>query len=143
MKKQKGLLIVISGPSGAGKGTICQELLKRNDKVCKFDTNLHKWVELCDYSALTTTNFTSNGLTYAQLTTSYTTKFLAYTETETLPDGSKVYEAETITPEMGVTSLDAATRNNVDYLKITVPAFTPKSIIDDETEEPKIDITVY
>ena len=72
-------------------------LLKRNDKVCKFDTNLHKWVELCDYSALTTTNFTSNGLTYAHLTTSYTTKFLAYTETETLSDGSKVYESETIT----------------------------------------------
>lgn len=33
MHKQ-GLLIVISGPSGAGKGTICQELIKKNQNIC-------------------------------------------------------------------------------------------------------------
>lgn len=32
--KKTGTLIVISAPSGAGKGTICRELLKRNDNLC-------------------------------------------------------------------------------------------------------------
>ena len=32
-KKETGLLVVISGPSGAGKGTICQKLISRNKNV--------------------------------------------------------------------------------------------------------------
>ncbi len=33
MGKSRGLLIVISGPSGAGKGTICKSFLERNNDV--------------------------------------------------------------------------------------------------------------
>lgn len=33
MKKAKGLLVVVSGPSGAGKGTICKDFLEKNKEA--------------------------------------------------------------------------------------------------------------
>ena len=33
MLDRKGLLLVVSGPSGAGKGTICKALLNKNDEI--------------------------------------------------------------------------------------------------------------
>ncbi len=33
MTNSKGLLLIISGPSGCGKGTVCEELKKRNDDL--------------------------------------------------------------------------------------------------------------
>ena len=30
---EEGLLVVVSGPSGCGKGTICKELLRRNKDI--------------------------------------------------------------------------------------------------------------
>lgn len=34
--KNKGNLIVISGPSGTGKGTVCKELLKACEGVVEY-----------------------------------------------------------------------------------------------------------
>ena len=33
MLNRRGLLLVVSGPSGAGKGTICKALLNKNDQI--------------------------------------------------------------------------------------------------------------
>ena len=33
MLNRKGLLLVVSGPTGAGKGTICKALLNKNDQI--------------------------------------------------------------------------------------------------------------
>ena len=34
MSKSRGLLVVFSGPSGSGKGTVLKEALKKSDDLC-------------------------------------------------------------------------------------------------------------
>src|SRR5574344_1673376 len=101
-------------------------LIKRADKVLSFNATTHRLYEVCDYSALSSDTFTTKGVLYSVLTTNYNTILLAYTETETLSDGSIVYESEEITPEMGVISL---ADNDDGYLTATVAAFTPLSLL--------------
>lgn len=37
---REGLLLIISGPSGVGKGTVCRALMERNDNM-RFSVSWH------------------------------------------------------------------------------------------------------
>jgi guanylate kinase len=59
---KKGLLVVISGPSGAGKGTLCQAILSSNDKVamsvsCTTRAPRENEIEGVNYFFVTKENF--------------------------------------------------------------------------------------
>ncbi len=60
----KGVLIVVSGPSGAGKGTLCKELIERNNDIalsisCTTRALRGKEVEGINYYFISTEEFES------------------------------------------------------------------------------------
>ncbi|SHI73222.1 guanylate kinase [Dethiosulfatibacter aminovorans DSM 17477] len=77
----KGLLIVVSGPSGAGKGTLCKELIRRNNEIelsisCTTRDPRGKEVDGVNYYFISTEEFESriennDFLEYAQVYGNY------------------------------------------------------------------------
>ena len=100
--------------------------------VKTFNETSHRWEQICLLSELTSDIITKKGFAYASLSTSYSTKLLPYSVSQTLDDGTVVYETEEITKSMGVTQFDEQTIGDTDYLVCTVPTFIPKDVMSSE-----------
>lgn len=100
--------------------------------VKTFNETTHRWEQICLLSELTSDIITKKGFAYASLATSYSTILLPYTVSQTLDDGTVVYETEEITKSMGVTQFDEQTIGDTDYLVCTVPTFIPKDVMSSE-----------
>lgn len=103
-------------------------LVKTADGVLKtFNSVTNRWSEIGTFSELTTDLMTTKGFLYSNLNVSLTNIYLEYTQIETYPDGSIVYESEDVTASMNATALEDYTdANGKEWLKLTVPAFTIK-----------------
>lgn len=97
-------------------------LIANGPNLLTFNSN-NRWVSAGVLSDITTAMITNNGFDYTKLSTSLTEIYLNYTQTDTLTDGSIVYESEQITSDMNVSALVDTDDNR---LKCTVPAFLPK-----------------
>ena len=104
-------------------------VLVSGQNVKTFNTTTHRWDIINQLSELTSDIITNNGFAYTDLTTSYSTLQLPYTLSQTLDDGTSVYETEEITKSMGVTSFDETTIDGTDYLICNVPSFIAKDSI--------------
>lgn len=98
-----------------------------SDGALKTINSKNRWESVGSEEEITGDLITTNGFLYSDLTKSLNKKYLEYILTETLEDGSNIYESEMITKDMQPISLAEFTDNEGEQLlEVTVPSFTIK-----------------
>ena len=103
-------------------------LLLSNGALKTFNSK-NEWVTVGSESSLTGDLILAQGFSYDILEQSFDKKYSQLTETETLEDGSVIYTSGELTKDMGITAITETTIDDVPYLELTVPPFTPKDSI--------------
>lgn len=104
-------------------------LLKADSSISTFNETTHRWDYVGTSDLLNNELFASKGFAYENIKKAYTDMLLKYTLVDTLEDGSEIYESEEVKKSYGVTGLEDTTANDTDYVKATIPSFTPYDYI--------------